>query len=198
MPFEHAASVWNFDVGRQDFDLDCQRAQLRTMNGRFRAAVGDQAVMFHLYYTTLFMWPVVTFGREPFLAAAASDPMRFDEQFWEPWTRISRKHFEALAAMDEEVIFCHDDLCMTTGPVFAPAFYEKHIFPAMPGSWSRSCRPGKNWFSCPTATWIFFLSACWNCPLPASCAKVRQRPTRGCWPPGARPGGASSAAFPHS
>jgi len=135
MPIEHAAArpdddgaVWNFDVGRQDFDLERQRAQLRAMNGRFRAALGDQAVMFHLYYTTLFMWPVVTFGWEPFLSAAASDPVRFDEQLWDPWARLSRKHFEALAAMDEEVIFCHDDLCMTTGPVFAPAFYEKHIF----------------------------------------------------------------------
>lgn len=121
-------AVWQFDVARQDFDLPRQRAGLRTMNGGFRAAFGDQAVMFHLYYTTLFMWPVVTFGWESFLAAAAADPQRFDEQLWGPWARISRRHFEALAAMDEEVVFCHDDLSMASGPIFPPAFYEKHIF----------------------------------------------------------------------
>jgi hypothetical protein len=85
--------------------------------------------MYQLYYTTLFMWPVVTFGWEPFLYAAASDPERFDQRLWGPWAKVSRKHFEALASMEEEVVFCHDDLAMGTGPVFRPAFYEKYIFP---------------------------------------------------------------------
>lgn len=136
MPIEHTPGfpkdddewIWNFDVRKHDFNLAQKSAQLRDMNKKFRTHFGDFAVLYNLYYTTLFMWPVMTFGWEPFMTAAASDPMRFDKQLWEPWARISRKNFEALATMDEDVVFCHDDLCMTTGPVFPPEFYEKHIF----------------------------------------------------------------------
>ena len=32
------------------------------------------------------------------------------------------------AAIDEEVIFCHDHLAMETGPIFSPAFMERYIF----------------------------------------------------------------------
>ena len=121
--------VFGHDVAADDFDLDARTEELRAANGAFRSRFGDLAVMYHLYYTTLFMWPVMVFGWEAFLLAAASDPERFDAVLWEPWSRISRKHFETLAAMDEEVVFCHDDLAMSAGPVFAPAFYERYIFP---------------------------------------------------------------------
>lgn len=120
--------VFRYDVSAHDFDLSARIAALRRENAAFRAHFGDLAVMYDLYYTTLFMWPVETFGWEPFMLAAASDPERFDAVLWEPWAHISRKHFEALAAMDEEVVFCHDDIAMTPGPVFHPGFYEKYIF----------------------------------------------------------------------
>lgn len=136
MPVAHATHVqkdsdewvWKYDPAADDFDLPKTEARLRKGNAAFRAHFGDLAVMYHLYYTTLFMWPVVQLDWAPFMTAAASDPVRFDEQFWQPWAKISRKHFEALAAMEEEVVFCHDDLCMATGPVFAPSFYETYIF----------------------------------------------------------------------
>jgi len=124
-----AGGVFGYDTARDDFDPGVKAAALKQLNSAFRERFGELAVMYHLYYTTLFMWPIVTFGWEAFLAAAASDPERFDEMLWEPWAQISRKHFEMLAAMDEEVVFCHDDLAMSTGPVFRPSFYEKHIFP---------------------------------------------------------------------
>jgi hypothetical protein len=137
VPVEYAPQVpktgdeWvlEYDVSIHDFELDTQIAFLRKENDAFRRHYGDLAVMYHLYYTTLFMWPVETFGWEPFLLAAAADPARFDELLWEPWSRISRKHFEALAAMEEEVVFCHDDIAMTSGPVFRLDFYEDYVFP---------------------------------------------------------------------
>ena len=137
MPVEHAAFMdksaddWVFrcNTSRDDFNLDQRTEDWRRLNAAFRVRFDDRAVMYHLYYTTLFMWAVVTFGWEPFMLAAATDPVRFDETLWEPWARVSRKNFEALAAMDEEVVFCHDDLAIVSGPVFAPDFYEKHIFP---------------------------------------------------------------------
>jgi hypothetical protein len=123
-----ADEVFNYNPRLDDFDLAQAVGDFRAANQAFRSHFGDQAVMYDLYYTTLFMWPVVTFEWEPFMLAAASDPKRFDECLWEPWSRISRKHFEVLAACDEEVVFCHDDLAMGAGPVFSPAFLEKYIF----------------------------------------------------------------------
>lgn len=151
MPVEHAAGarkdnddwVFQYDVAADDFDLQERTKALRAMNDAFRRHFGDLAVMYHLYYTTLFMWPVVTFGWEPFLLAAGSDPRRFDECLWEPWAQISRKHFEAMAAMDEEVLFCHDDLCMTSGPVFSRGFYDRYIFPRYPWILEPAVRAGK-------------------------------------------------------
>jgi hypothetical protein len=120
--------VFQYDVSRDDFDLEERIASLRKRNGAFRAHFGDRAVMYDLYYTTLFMWPIETFGWEPFLMAAASQPDRFDAALWEPWSHVSRKHFQALAATDEEVIFCHDDIAIGSGPVFGLDFYERHVF----------------------------------------------------------------------
>jgi len=120
--------VFQYDPGRDDFDLPAAIRDLRLRNNAFRAHFGSLAVMYELYYTTLFMWPVMTFEWIPFMLAAASNPQRFDEQLWQPWAVISRKHFEALAAMDEEVVFCHDDLAMGQGPVFSPVYLERYIF----------------------------------------------------------------------
>ena len=136
MPVEHVPEIkkdtedwiFQYDPACDDFDLDERIKLLKKKNALFRNQFQEQAVMYDLYYTTLFMWPVVKFGWEPFMLAAAQDPERFDKVFWKPWSMISRKHFEALAAMEEEVVFCHDDLAMTNGPVFSPDFYDKYIF----------------------------------------------------------------------
>ena len=137
MPLEHMPGydksdpdwVYRYDPGQDDFDLQRRVRELREENDRFRFQFGQKAVHYHLYYTTLFMWAVVKFDWDPFMTAAALDPERFDRHFWQPWAEISRKNVEALCGMDEEVLFVHDDLVMSTGPVFPPAFYERHIFP---------------------------------------------------------------------
>jgi hypothetical protein len=151
MPVEHCPDmkkesddwVFGYDVLRDDFELAKGIAGLREENRRFREHFRDEAVMYYLYYTTLFMWPVVTFDWSPFMVAAMLDPDRFDRVLWEPWSRVSRKHFETLAAIDEEVVFCHDDLAMTTGPVFPPEFYEKWIFPRYPWIMEPVAKAGK-------------------------------------------------------
>lgn len=95
----------------------------------FERRFGKKAVNYQLYYTTLFMWPVTTFGWEAFMMAASMEPDRFDRELWQPWAKLSREYFEAAAESALDVVFCHDDLTMKTGPVFAPDFYEKYIFP---------------------------------------------------------------------
>jgi hypothetical protein len=128
---DHARDDWiyAYDPRRDDVDPVVLGRDLAAAHASFRARFGDLAVHYHLYYTTLFMWPIVTFDWEPFLAAAALDPERFDRCFWQPWAEISRRNVEALAAMGEEVVFVHDDLATSRGPVFSPAFYDRWIFP---------------------------------------------------------------------
>jgi len=128
---DHSREDWiyAYDPRRDDVDPVALAGELAAAHAEFRRRHGDLAVQYHLYYTTLFMWPIVTFDWEPFLAAAALDPERFDRHFWQPWAEISRRNVEALAAMGEEVVFVHDDLATARGPAFSPAFFERWIFP---------------------------------------------------------------------
>ena len=93
-----------------------------------QAACGDLAVVTGLYYTTLFQWPIMAFGWETFLAAAASEPERFAVLLGS-FARASRIYAEEYAASKIPFFFCHDDLAMTRGLVFAPEWYRKNIFP---------------------------------------------------------------------
>jgi hypothetical protein len=102
--------------------------QLRQLVIDFNLNFGEKAVMYHLYYTTLFMFPVVKFGWESFLTGALMYPDIFDKKLWEPWSVISRKYSEVAATLDTEVVFFHDDLVSASGPYFDNSFYEKYIF----------------------------------------------------------------------
>lgn len=102
--------------------------QLRQLARDFKKNFGDKAIMYHLYYTTLFMFPVVKFGWESFLMGALIYSDDFDKKLWEPWSEISRKYSEVAATLDTEVVFFHDDLVSGTGPYFDILFYEKYIF----------------------------------------------------------------------
>lgn len=143
MPLEHLPGIpkdgddwiYRYDPADDDFDAETETKALKAASSGFLRSFGSEAVMYRLYYTTLFMWPVVKFGWEPFMLNAIGDPARFDKRFLEPWTEISRKRVECLCAMDEDVIFTHDDLAMSTGPVFQPEWYETHIFPRYAYIW---------------------------------------------------------------
>jgi hypothetical protein len=95
---------------------------------RSSSLVGDFAQPYHLYYTTLFMWPVEVFGWELFMEAAMYEPDGFNELL-EKFTLQSIKHAAAWSELDVDFMMFHDDLCMSTGPVFSPSWYEKYIFP---------------------------------------------------------------------
>ncbi len=101
--------------------------QLRQLDRDFKQDFGDKAVMYHNYYTTLFMFPVVKFGWESFLTGALTCPDEFNVKLWEPWSEISRKYAKVAATLETEVLFFHDDLVSGTGPYFDMPFYEKYI-----------------------------------------------------------------------
>ncbi len=102
--------------------------QFRELDRNFQLDFGDKAIMYHNYYTTLFMFPVITFGWESFLTGALTYPDEFNDRLWKPWTEISRKYSEVAASLETEVVFFHDDLVSGTGPYFDLPFYEKYIF----------------------------------------------------------------------
>jgi hypothetical protein len=79
-------------------------------------------------YTTLFMWPVVIFDWEYFLLAAAEDEARFD-QLLDRFFAVSQNDIATWAAQNPPAILLHDDLCMSTGPMFHPDWYHRYIFP---------------------------------------------------------------------
>lgn len=80
------------------------------------------------YYTTLFMFPVMVFGWEMFMLAAATQPARF-RVVLDKFAELSIEFMEMWADTGVEVIIAHDDLASSAGPIFNPDWYRKYIFP---------------------------------------------------------------------
>lgn len=93
-----------------------------------QALVGESCYISGLYYTTLFQWFILTFGWEMFLLTAAAEPKKFKQTIaW--FTELSVEYAAAFAESDLPVFYCHDDLSITRGLVFAPEWYRENIFP---------------------------------------------------------------------
>lgn len=80
------------------------------------------------FYNTVFTWPILTFGWDLFLTAAAVDPERF-LRVLDGFEALSKVAFEAQARTDMKVFIAHDDIVWTQGAVFHPDWYRKNIFP---------------------------------------------------------------------
>lgn len=90
--------------------------------------VGENCYISGLYYTTLFQWFILTFGWEMFLLTAAAEPKKFKQTIaW--FAELSVEYAEYFAKSDLPVFYCHDDLSITRGLVFAPRWYRENIFP---------------------------------------------------------------------
>ena len=94
--------------------------------------LGDAGVYYYQLYTTLFMWGVEALGWEVFMLAAALDPQGFDERFLQPAFEASLALTATLCDAESPLVFFHDDLADARGPVFAPDWYERYIFPRYP------------------------------------------------------------------
>jgi uroporphyrinogen decarboxylase len=93
-----------------------------------QALVGKTSLVSGLYYTTLFQFPIMTFGWELFLTAAAAEPERF-QRVLQDFAKVSRFNLSAWAADDVDMVFLHDDVAMERGLVFHPDWYRKRLFP---------------------------------------------------------------------
>lgn len=138
--------LWRFDVAALRY------AQLVTpvphpasaADARARqTALGEVGLYYPMLYTTLFMWPVETFGWELFMLAAAEEPERFAEHVLKPCAAKSTSLVAELAQGESPFVFVHDDLASAAGPVFAPAWYDKFIFPLYPAILAPARAAGK-------------------------------------------------------
>ena len=134
-PFESPEEVLAFEPER---DLKVPSVeQLVPMVRNWHAKAQEaypEAVVPGGFYNSVFTWAIRTFGWELFLAAAALDEDRFDK-ILEGFTRISMKVVQAHVQVGIPVFLCHDDIVWTSGAVFHPDWYRRHIFPRLKRLW---------------------------------------------------------------
>jgi len=134
-----SGSAWRQDYPVHDVDgvlaydpevsIPPQSNQRTLANRRAdQALMGDSALVSGIYYTTLFQFPIMTFGWELFLTAAAAEPERF-QRVLRGFAAVSRRNLSAWAAEGLDLIMLHDDIAMQRGLVFHPNWYRKHLFP---------------------------------------------------------------------
>lgn len=83
------------------------------------------------HYTTCFHWPLAIFGFE-LLCEAGMEEEDF-HCLMERFAEVSRRITTAWSQVEGlEGFILHDDLTMTSGPIFHPDWYRKHVFPFYP------------------------------------------------------------------
>lgn len=94
--------------------------------------VNREECRFGMFYNTMFMWPILTFGWELFLECCMDS--RF-ERIMDEFAVLNRRVFKALARMPVNIVFSHDDIVMTNGPICSPEWMHKYIFPRYEEFW---------------------------------------------------------------
>lgn len=81
-------------------------------------------------YVTCISGLLELFGWELLLDAAAEDLAGFGS-LTERYLRWIGSYFAALAEADVPVVMVHDDMVWSSGPIFAPAWYRRFVFPGL-------------------------------------------------------------------
>lgn len=81
------------------------------------------------FYCTSFMWAICLFGWDVFLMALGLDPDKTGQTLRRV-SEVTERMYQYFATCGGAAfVVAHDDLCMTSGPVAAPEWYRKHIYP---------------------------------------------------------------------
>jgi hypothetical protein len=125
-PFGDVEDVLNYDP----LVLKSEAGIRSAIEGRRvdQALMGESALVSGLYYTTLFQFPIMTFGWELFLTAAAAEPERF-QRVLKGFAEVSRYNLTMWAQSGFDVVFLHDDVAIERGLVFRPEWYRRVLFP---------------------------------------------------------------------
>lgn len=125
--YQSPDDVLGVDLGQ--FEVEAVGPSMLTEMSRLVRSVADQSFPAAWHYGTLVTRATLEFGWEPFLMAAVLDPQRFG--------RICGRFGEASLAVAEgwartdgvELVFVHDDIAATRGPILSPAWYREYVFP---------------------------------------------------------------------
>ena len=93
------------------------------------------------FYNTTFMWPLLCFGWHLFMECAL-DP-RF-EPVMDEFAEINRRVFRAFARLPVNIVSCHDDITMTSGPICSRKWMNKYVFPRYEEYWGIVRDAGKH------------------------------------------------------
>ena len=105
--------------------------EFRADHDRLQREAGGVGYVIPQHYTTCFHWPLAIFGFE-LLCEAGMEEDDF-HSLMERFAEISRRITRAWARVDGlKAFILHDDLTMTSGPMFRPDWYREHIFPHYP------------------------------------------------------------------
>ncbi len=107
-----------------------------------REDFGDTALELAGFYNTLFMWPLLTFGWENLLLLCGGYPKEM-KRLLKGFAERSRRAFEAIALTDTRLVWSHDDICCSRGPVVSPAWLRDFLYPYYEEFWSIAHKGGK-------------------------------------------------------
>jgi len=135
-PLQHPDFTdWHFVNDAWDYSSE------EVLYERFRkdypAVWGDKAPAFSTascaIYNTMFMWPLLTFGWELFLATCLEDEFA---PVMEEFAELNRREFRAFSRLPVNFCSCHDDIAITRGPVCSMEWMERYIFSRYEEFWS--------------------------------------------------------------
>jgi hypothetical protein len=93
-------------------------------------------------YPSLITGLTYIFGWELLLEAAGTSPDRFGEVVGR-YARWMQQFYDALADADVPLVYSHDDLVWTAGPIFHPDWYRTYVFPNIKKYWDPLRESGK-------------------------------------------------------
>ena len=132
---------WNVVV---DGDYSSEEVIYQRYRSHFPAEWGDKAPegssASTSFYNTMFMWPLLVFGYENFLAMCLEPEF---ERIMDEFAEINRRLFRAFARLPVNFVVCHDDIVLARGPVCSPAWMHKFIFPRYEEFWGMLKAAGK-------------------------------------------------------
>lgn len=103
-------------------------AKFQAEHDRLQSLSGGAGYVIPHHYTTCFHWPLAIFGFE-LLCEAGMEEDDF-AALMHRFAEISRRITRAWARVEGlKGFICHDDLTISSGPIFHPDWYRRHVFP---------------------------------------------------------------------
>lgn len=162
-PFKDVEEALSFDPC-EVFPHEPMEEMVRRSNELYHAdqAFCGDCVSTGGIYHTLFSGLIEIFGWEMLLLAGGTDEARFGKVI-DSYARWISRYWEAWAKSDAPVIMSHDDITWTSGPVFAPEWYRKYIFPWYKKFWRPLKEAGKKLMFTSDGTYHMFFDDLVEC-----------------------------------